>query len=377
MSRRLLLVLCGGSLLLLCAPALAAAAPVTVNLRIEGRATTLYERAVTTDIRTIDVGDGTGAHTCDGTNASANPTPGPTRGAALQAAATGPGGFSFEGSWSTKYEDASFSEIAGESVAYEDATGAFLGEYKNGVSSQVGSCQDKIADGDDVLYAYAPFGTPLLKLSGPGIADPAGPATLRVSDATTGAPIAGATVGGAKTTADGTVRVAISLAANSFKATKPGTVRSNRLSVCGSTGTDGICGVRDRTAPVAGIRGIAEGQRFARKKGPRRLRAHIDADPSGLLMVKLRLTRNAGRGRCTYFSGRSERLRRSRKIGGSRCGATHGYWFRVGDQPDVDYLLPKRLPRGRYVLDVNAIDKAYNRDDVRQRGRNRVVFYVR
>jgi hypothetical protein len=29
------------------------------------------------------------------------------------------------------------------------------------------------------------------------------------------------------------------------------------------------------------------------------------------------------------------------------------------------------------VLDVNAVDKAYNRDDARRRGANRIVFHVR
>jgi hypothetical protein len=87
-------------------------------------------------------------------------------------------------------------------------------------------------------------------------------------------------------------------------------------------------------------------------------------------MVKLRLTRDDN-GRCAYFSGRKERFV------ASRCGATHGFWFAIGDRADWSYLLPSRLPRGRYVLDVNAIDKAYNRDDRRRRGGNRVVFEVR
>jgi hypothetical protein len=87
-------------------------------------------------------------------------------------------------------------------------------------------------------------------------------------------------------------------------------------------------------------------------------------------MVKLRLTRN-DHGRCAYFSGRKERFVPS------RCGAAHGLWFGIGDRADWSYLLPSPLPRGRYVLDVNAIDKAYNRDDRRRRGGNRVVFEVR
>jgi hypothetical protein len=87
-------------------------------------------------------------------------------------------------------------------------------------------------------------------------------------------------------------------------------------------------------------------------------------------MVKLRLTRNHG-GRCSTFSGSRERFVRR------PCGAARGYWFKIGDRASWEYQLPSRLPRGRYVLDVNAIDKAYNRDDKRKRGQNRVVFRVR
>ncbi len=128
----------------------------------------------------------------------------------------------------------------------------------------------------------------------------------------------------------------------------------------------------DRLAPSSAIVGIAEGQRFARGEGPRRLRAQVAPDPSGLFAVKLRLTRN-DRGRCTYFSGKFERFRLNHK---ARCAASAGKWLGVGDKSTVDYLLPSRLPRGRYVLDVNAIDKAYNRDDTRRRGGNRIVFHV-
>ncbi|MDX6692254.1 MAG: hypothetical protein QOG15_3711 [Solirubrobacteraceae bacterium] len=394
MPRRLLVILTGGLLLLLCIPALAAAAPVTVDLRIEGKTSTLYEGTVTTDIRTIDVGDGTGAHTCDGTNNGANPTPGPTRGAAFAAAAAGPAGFSFQGTWYPGFQDVTFETIAGQSVAFE-MPDQFLVEYKNAVSASVGSCQDQIASGDDVLYAYGNGSEQLLKLAGPATVTPGATATLHVTDAATGTPVAGATVNGTQSTADGSVAFALPAPGPvKFKASKAGAIRSNSVTVCASsgadgacgsvtptpcetTGRDGLCGTRDLTAPRATILGISDRQHFARKKAPRHLRARVSGDPSGLLFSKLRLTRNAGRGRCTYFNGRTERFRRGLLINGTRCGATHGHWFKVGDEPDVDYLLPKRLPRGRYVLDVTAIDRAYNRDNGRVRGRNRVVFYVK
>jgi hypothetical protein len=91
---------------------------------------------------------------------------------------------------------------------------------------------------------------------------------------------------------------------------------------------------------------------------------------SGLHAVKLRLTRTDGE-TCSTWSRSKERFVPR------RCGAANGYWFVIGTQPDWEYQLAERLPRGRYVLDVNAIDKAFNRDDQRRRGENRAVFTVR
>ncbi|MDX6677437.1 MAG: hypothetical protein QOE31_1489 [Solirubrobacteraceae bacterium] len=391
MSRRLQLVLLGGLLLLSPAP-LAAAAPVTVDLRIEGKTRTLYEGAVTTDTRTVDLGDGSGAHVCDGTNNPATPVPGPTRGAAFMTAAQGPGGFTFTGAYSF---DMQFSAIAGDDVAYDPGTMEFLAEYKNGAFASFGSCGDQIANGDDVLYAYATGSEQLLALSGPATVAPGASATLRVTDAGSGAPVAGASVGGQTTGADGTAVVTLATAGPaSFKATKAKAIRSNAVTICATSGSDGACGTtvpaavkigsevcatngrdgrcatRDLTAPGATIAGIRDGQRFARGTGPRRLRATIDADPSGLFAVKLRLTKT-DRGHVTYFSGKAERFKPSRSL-----NASGGFWFGVGDRQQVDYLLPGALSRGRYVLDVNAIDRAYNRDDKRRRGANRVVFHV-
>ena len=141
------------------------------------------------------------------------------------------------------------------------------------------------------------------------------------------------------------------------------------LAPCLTSGTDGLCGSIDREAPRALVTGIAEGEVFGRGRGPRELTGRV-GEPSGLHAVKLRLTRRVG-GRCSAWSGSKERFVRR------RCGARHGWWFRIGDRADWSYLLPARLPRGRYVLDVNAIDRAYNRDDRRRRGENRVVFRVR
>ncbi len=388
MPHRLLAVLVGGLLLSLALPALAAAAPVTVNLRIEGKTRTLYEAPVTTDIAPVDLGDGSGSHACDGTPGVA--TPAPTRGNAIITAARGPGGFGFAATYSF---DLQFSEIAGDAVTFDPVTNEFLAEYHNGAFALVGSCQDQISTGDDVLYAYGTGAEQLLKLSGPARVAPGAAATLTVTDAGTGAPVAGAEVGGLVTGADGTVQTVVGVrGVNAFKATKAGAIRSNRVDVCATDGGDGACGPAlppvlppcltsghdgrcgspDETAPGATIIGIRDGRRFARGKAPRRLRASIDSDPAGIFAIKVRLTRN-DRGRCTYFSGRSERFRTNRR---AKCGAENGFWFAINAAPSLDYLLPRALPRGNYVLDVNVIDKAFNRDDARRRGANRITFHV-
>ena len=77
----------------------------------------------------------------------------------------------------------------------------------------------------------------------------------------------------------------------------------------------------------------------------------MTADPSGLWAVKIRLTRRLGK-TCWYFSGSTERflqadVRQAVRVQGRR-------------PPDWSYLLPSRLPRGRYVLDSYAIDNAFN-----------------
>ena len=78
--------------------------------------------------------------------------------------------------------------------------------------------------------------------------------------------------------------------------------------------------------------------------------------------------RSSSGGRCQLYSPSKERFRRS------RCGRRVN--FSIGDRQDWSYLLPKRLGKGRYVLDAIAVDKLGNRDKL-ARGRNRVVFFVR
>jgi hypothetical protein len=347
-------------------PAAVAADPVTVNLRIEGPAKTLFEGPVSTGVRDFRfTGESTG-HTCDGTATlgGPSPTPVPTRGAVLaEAAQTAP--FDLEGTWNDQFGP-SFSKIAGENVGYDPATGRFLAEYENGQFASLGACSDESRTGDDVLFAYADGSETLLQLSGPTQGTPGGSVTLKVSNAANGAPVAGASVGGRTSGSDGTVSVGPLASAPhvDFKAFKPGAIRSNRLTVCV---TQHDCASVVSGPPRARVRGIRDGKVFRHGKGPRVLRGAVRPDPAGLRTVRMSLQRKL-HGRCQGYSASRARFVKR------RCGAHRS--FRVSSDGSFRYLLPHRLTRGRYDLRLIAVDRAGHRDRVR-RGKNRVLFKVR
>lgn len=377
MPHRISRLLVGGLLALaVFAPGAGAAAGPTVSVRVEGQAATLLPRTtVTTSTDPVQ-----GGGNCSGTSAAG----------ALDRAVGG------------NWDKQAFTQtILGETHAY--AANDYWNFWINGTYSQVGICSYEVQPGDRILMlvqvddsSYRPTVFPLTLDGVPARASRGVPFEVTVNElrtdgtATTPAPAAGATISGegfaVTTGADGRATLALERTGTvTLTATKAGRVASDPETVCVSEGEDGTCGTRDSRPAEAWIGGIAEGQVFEPGRGPRELSGTVGSrpgatgraasraaagDPSGLLMVKLRLTRNDG-GRCSYFSGRREVFRPA------RCGAANGFWFRIGDRADWSYLLPGRLTRGRYVLDVNAIDRAYNRDDARRRGGNRIVFYVR
>jgi hypothetical protein len=376
----------------------AAAGAATVTVRVEGAAQTLVPATTVTPSSAVVVDKtATGGTTCDGAKG----------GGALELATGGDwGGTAFSFGQSVEV-------IKGESHVF--GTGAFWSFSVNNAPAAVGLCDYEPVEGDELLLYAACDGAPAptcfsedpLDVRGPATAAPGRPVTIAVDEYTapfgatpTKAPSAGATVSGggatATTGADGTaaltltergpvtltaakngrVRDEIGLCvtdgADGFcGTTAPGTTpppaAGEVQAACQTSGDDGRCGTRDRRAPEVTITGIREQQRFSRARAPRELTATVADDPSGLQAVKLGLSRSAG-GRCWVLSGKRAAFRRA------RCG--HHAVFGVDARPAVSYLLAKRLPRGRYVLDVVAIDKAFNRDAL-ARGRNRVVFTVR
>jgi hypothetical protein len=293
------------------------------------------------------------------------------------------------------------STILGETHTY--AARDYWNLWINDTYSQQGICAYTVNPADRILVlvqrddaASKPTVFPLTLAGVPATVTAQQPFTVTVREqrtdgaTTTPTALAGATVAGGGITAqtDGDGHAALALPTPGqvvLRATRTGNVASDAAGVTvvapatGASDAPAAPGAPPPPRPVLGhapptatLRGISDRQRFARGKGPRRLQAVIDSGTAGLLVVKLRLTRT-DRGRCTYFSGRSERFRLNRS---ARCGAGNGFWFGVGSASTVDYLLPRALPRGRYVLDANAVDTAFDRDDARRRGANRVVFHV-
>lgn len=387
-------VLAGLATLVAATPALAA--PVTVNLRVEGATKTLVEQPVTVDVRTFKFSDSPQTYTCDGTGADGSTTvPSPTRNGALAEAAE-KGGLELTGSFG-QY-GASFSRINGESVASDRATGNFLGEYKNYKFASFGGCGDAIVSGDDVLFAYGDGSETLLKLAGPSTVAPGATATLNVTDGGTGAAVAGAAAGGKSSGTDGKLVTAplTTRGPNLFKASKTGAIRSNAVSVCVTDGTDGFCGTTkpgsspvatppttpvpagplfggDDTSSFAKITSIKEGQKFTAANAPRELKGTVDDDFVGVKDVRLRISRTDGR-RCYKYIGSSDREEFVRT---RRCSIKSSRTFSVSDKRTWQYLLPEKPAPGRYVLDVIVKDQVGHQTKSYQRGRNRVVFYVK
>ncbi len=338
-------------------PTTALAAPAIVSLRLEGATSTIYEGPVTTDSKTLSK-DSTGLHPCDGTNAGANPAPGPTMTSALDDG-TAAGAYTWAGTWF------SFGDFGIDRIGPDAGnTTQFWGYALNFTATSVGGCQQQVRTGDDVLYAYDFFSkTALLKLTGPTSASVGEPVTVTVTDGQTGAPAAGASVAGRLTGSDGRATLSFPAAGlQRVKAERSDAVRSNRLDVCVHAGADGTCGTARPggggatgkpaarlvyRAPDPEILGLTRRVRLAADKGPRELRGRINLGSSRLLSVRLRLTRKSG-GRCAYFSGSTESFRRT------RCGT--GWSFAIGDRARWSYLLPERLGPGRYVLQVIAKD---------------------
>jgi hypothetical protein len=405
---RALAALVGVACLMFTAPALAA--PVTVNLRIEGASRTLFEGPITSDAHTAtnpingrDSSSGTvGPHPCDYSDNGSPPPAGVAAATPTAAAfdAAGQLGASFAATWYASQNDFFVTQL-GPDANGGPPTYSSWGFAVNYQASSVGGCQLRLSAGDQVLWAYDYFNRlHLLKLTGPATAGVGQPVTVAVTDGANGAAIAGASVAGQSTDAQGHASITFTQpGTQALKAERTDSVRSNRLDVCVHNGNDGTCGTSGPsstgvpgsagTPPSSGaspigitgspvvapnlalghLRGIHYGQRFKAGHGPRVLRGTVSPDAAGIAAVRLRLSRRTIHA-CQGFDAHTHRFRET------RCGVQHAPWFRVGTGVRFAYRLAHRLGPGRYVLDVSVIDKAGQRDDLPILGRNRIVFSV-
>ena len=209
------------------APA-AEAAPTKVKVRVEGEKRTIFERSVTTDAHPVDGGDGSGAHTCDGTNGGANVVAGPTATGALDTASSG-GGFPWSGSWSDDFEDFVVNDVGGDAAT----SSKFWGVAVNRKPLQIGGCQYQVAAGDEVLWAYDLFSKKyVLRLRGFKRTRVGRAYRAKVIDGQTGDPVAGARVGGRRTNRRGVAVLRFKTRGTKrLKARHADAVRSNLIRV--------------------------------------------------------------------------------------------------------------------------------------------------
>ncbi len=181
----------------------AAAAPIDVNVRVEGVQTTIFDGVVRSDGRALRASSDDQPRTCDGTNNGVNPTPAAT---ATGATVTGMEalGHDFDGDWYPGYDDYFITRFGPE----RDSSTSWWGVLVNRLFTSVGGCQFQVADGDDVLWVNDAFsGRPFLWIGAPTAdARPTvtvgQPLTVAVTatqssteqDETNGLPYAGATV---------------------------------------------------------------------------------------------------------------------------------------------------------------------------------------
>jgi hypothetical protein len=399
-SRKISIALPGALLALLLCCATSFAAPITVELRVEGSSKTLFEGPVSTEGVLASPGISTassgGAHPCDVKDNGSNGGFGvsaPTPITALYEAAKA-AGLSFDATWSGSFNDFLISQVGNDmnGGAPEFPSWGYAVNY---TTAGVGGCQFQLASGSEVLWAYNYFNLPhLLRLSGPAVVNAGTPFAVHVADAQTGESISGATIGellagltttlASSSTTDASGNATVSLASDgsvTLKASRVAdSVRSNGLVLCVHNGNDGTCGttVPGAQPPVPAKPGF-EGDRtriavprngrvYRRGFAPRILSGVVETRAGGTLrQVRISLERRY-RGRCFQFSGSRARFVRVHRCGGRR-------FFSVGGAQSFSYLLPAPLPSGRYVFDMQAVE-ADGRVTKLLRGTSHVLFRV-
>jgi hypothetical protein len=377
----------------LCSSALAAGAPATVTVRVEGLTETKVPSTLVTTTTSPVVKEGNPADSCSGTSALG----------ALQIATAG----NWSGPWEAKFNQYAIYAIEGETHEFEEGASAnyYWSFWLDNKEAEVGACEAQLQAGDQVLFFPACYGaacpvspTPLA-IEAPASADVGESVNVTVKQYNSKgepSPAVGAGVGGGGTSAttdsqghatlkfsgDGTYTLRVSGDPSGTPAVRTETT------ICAHEGNDGTCGttappstpiqapaatyiapkpytgpyalVADATAPI-------DGHAYSRKRAPRLLEGKVIAH-DGVTAISIRL-RRTWRRRCWAYDGARGRLT------GVRC--RRGGFFKIDSTGSTfSYLLPSKLPSGRYVLDIMATDAAGNLTAL-DRGTSRIVFCVK
>jgi hypothetical protein len=226
-----LIVLLATTACLLAVASPAGAVPTFVHVRIEGATRTIFEGPIFVEGRagrTITTETG-GTHKCDGTNDGANAEPVPVPTAALADVAT-LAHFTFDAEYFPSLEDYFVTRIAEDA----ETSTEFWGTLVNDQFTPVGGCEFALHNGDEVLFAFNAFNAEhILKLTGPHIQFGGHSLTFKVTDGSTGEPVAGALVApqktttGATTNANGEATITLKRGVSLLKASKSESIRSN------------------------------------------------------------------------------------------------------------------------------------------------------
>jgi hypothetical protein len=337
------------------------------------------------------------SHTCSGTSVAR----------ALEVATGG----LWTGSYSTTRDDYTVDSILDENHSVSGPGGSLWSFWVNDAPPKAGICQQLLNPGDQIVFFPTGAVPPaVLGISAPSAVAGGTPFTAGVVayPGTGGSPtpLAGATlkadgVSAVTTTGGQATLTLVTPGSYILTATAPGAVRVESLICvhdgddgycgtpvsptppapapvtstgtvappvpCATNGADGLCGTVDTTPPIARLQ-IPEGRHYGHGKGPLRLIGTVSPDPSGIRVIRLRLTRQY-HGRCQDYTAAAGLVTGS-------CAIDDAPWFTVGPPTPFSYLLRKRLPSGRYILDIQAVDGAGNVQAVQVPGRSRIVFRV-
>ena len=219
-----------------------------VNLRIEGDNTTYFEGPIKSGPRNItikatELGQGPMPRPCDGLNQNANPKPGNTPTAALDAAAK-VAGFTYDGDTDEDLLDYYITRIStSDANNFQDKFWGVLVNYKISTLPEgltLNGCKQELNAGDDVLWAFitetpavSPSEIVFLTLAPTSVTVKKGKGfVVTVTNGRTGAAVNNASVDGVHTDASGKATLYLFHAGFfQFKAHQTGSVRSNVMNV--------------------------------------------------------------------------------------------------------------------------------------------------